>query len=157
MFPLSLSRQELLSAHERISLLQDHLAVTRLQSRGTTPLRPSPPDNAYMSSDHTHNHTSTTLSSTVISEMNHGRFSPTKTPSGSVTSASSISSGSNGPIGGYWSTTRQNSLGSSLVSGDPVKGGGGGGGDGGTENGTGSVSIPQRTSSFHGFNKGWSD
>lgn len=37
-------RQELLSAHERISLLQDHLAMARLQSRGNTPLRPSPPE-----------------------------------------------------------------------------------------------------------------
>ena len=37
-------RQELLSAQDRISHLHDRLAMTRLQSRGSTPSRPSPPD-----------------------------------------------------------------------------------------------------------------
>ena len=37
-------RQELLSAQDRISHLHDRLAMSRLQSRGNTPSRPSPPD-----------------------------------------------------------------------------------------------------------------
>ena len=86
-----LVRQELLTAHDRISLLQDHLAVTRIHSRGTTPLRPSPPDNIHASADHTYNHTYT---STVTSEANHGRFSPVKAPSGS----SSLTGSSNGSL-----------------------------------------------------------
>lgn len=38
----SLYRQELLSAQDRISHLHDRLAMSRLQSRGSTPSRPSP-------------------------------------------------------------------------------------------------------------------
>ena len=135
-----LVRQELLTAHDRISLLQDHLAVTRIHSRGTTPLRPSPPDNIHASADHTYNHTYT---STVTSEANHGRFSPVKAPSGS----SSLTGSSNGSLwfSGQSSSTSPVSEGlKSREDGEPVAGGG---------VAKGSSAVPQRTSSFHGFNK----
>jgi len=135
----------LLTAHDRISLLQDHLAMTRINSRGTTPLRPSPPD-SILSSDHTNNHA---YIPTVTSEVNQGRFSPVKPlASGGVSTSLSGSSSSNGS---NW-LSRQSSSSSALSEGlknreegEPPRVAEGGA--------VRSNVIPHRTSSFHGFNK----
>lgn len=112
-------RQEVLSAHERISLLQDHLAMARLQSRGNTPLRPSPPDG-----------------NTPI-----GHQSPVKAPSTTI-------GGPGADGGGFWGSKLNSSGGSigsskesSLIS------------SGGSGMGLAGGGVPQRTSSFHGFNQ----
>ena len=98
----------------------------------------------HTSSDRTHNHTSVNPSPTVISEINHGRYSPVKGQSGSSVSGSIIGS-RNGPMGGVWDA-QICSLGPNLTSGETMQGSGGGA--------SGSGTMPQRASSLHGFNKG---
>ena len=61
-------RQELLSAQDRISHLHERLAMSRLQSRGSTPSRPSPPDGGDFGGSH---------GGTAHYEV-YGRHSPTK-------------------------------------------------------------------------------
>ena len=142
-------RQELLSAHERISLLLDQLAMARLQSRGSTPLRPSPPDGT----DSSHHHTHPRGDAATM-----GRQSPVKAPS-----SASSSGGTEGL--GFWGT-RLNSSGGSVGSSKDlgVSSSGGsssnhqtpkfGGSSQSMSSTGGGSSTPQRTSSFHGFNQG---